>query len=238
MDDMLTNAMREFRSMIDLDKVIDINGRQYKKDEFKPVLEPTVDCIEIHTLTGIVNAIQSNIDNGSVGRIHITVCSPTHVRLETDSFGPWLQRHRVIDSTAYVTDFSFSRQYQPEDFVIALLSQFQETEHRNALLNACSAITKESIGTLNDNGISQKMELKQGVALRREVEFKNPVTLQPFRTFAEITQPTSEFVFRIHDDKGVACSLHEADGFAWKLKAITDIRDYFKKQLPDIPVIA
>jgi hypothetical protein len=113
-----------------------------------------------------------------------------------------------------------------------------ETEHRDALLKACSAITKESVGTMNDNGISQKMELKQGVALRREVEFKNPVSLQPFRTFAEISQPVSAFVFRVHDDDDVSCSLHEADGAAWKLKAITDIRDYFKNQLPEITVIA
>ncbi|WP_320043209.1 hypothetical protein [uncultured Desulfobacter sp.] len=238
MNDMITNAMREFKSMIDLDKVIDINGRQYKKDGFNPVYEPTVDCLKIHTLTGIVDAVQSDLDQENVEKIHIRVCSPTRVCLETDSFGPYLQRHCIIESTAYVTDFSFGRQYQPEDFVIALLSQFQETEHRDALLKACSAITKASIGTLNDNGISQKMELKQGVALRREVEFKNPVTLQPFRTFAEITQPVSAFVFRVHDDDGVSCSLHEADGSAWKLKAITDIRDYFKNQLPEIPVIA
>lgn len=238
MDDMITNAMREFRSMIDLEKVIGINGRRYKKAGFEPVLEPTVDCLKIHTLTGIVDAVQAKLDWNNIEDIHIRVCSPTLVCLETDSFGPFLQRNRIIESTAYVTDFIYGKQYLPEDFVIALLSQFQETDHRDALLKACSAITKESVGTLNDNGISQKMELKQGVALRREVEFKNPVTLQPFRTFSEITQPASAFVFRVHDDNGVACSLHEADGSAWRLKAITDIRDYFKNQLPDITVIA
>ncbi len=85
------------------------------------------------------------------------------------------------------------------------------------------------------------LEVRQGVSMRQEVEFKNPVILQPFRTFPEIKQPESEFVFRIHiheQDNGITCSLHEADGSAWKLKAITGIRDYFKEQLPDIPVIA
>lgn len=238
----IPNSPREIsckiKNMIDLDKVIEIIGRQYKKSEFDPVLEPIVDCLEIHTLTGIVDAVQSNLDQDQVKKIYIRVCTPTLVRLETDSFGPYLQRHYLIKSNAYVTNFRFGSQYKPEDFVIALLSQFKETKHRDALLKACSAITKESVGTMNDNGISQKMELKQGVSLRREVEFKNPVMLQPFRTFSEISQPTSAFVFRVHDDNGVACSLHEADGSAWKLKAITDIRDYFKSQLPDITVIA
>lgn len=238
MNDMLSNAMIQFKDMIDLEKKISVGEKEFIKNGFSPVKESIVEPLGISTLTGIVDFVNHNVERGYAINMHIHVQSPTQVFLETDSFGPWLQRHVFISSNALVTDFKFGIKYKPEEFIIALLSQFQETEHRNALLSACSNITQESIGTVNDTGHSQKMEVRQGVSMRREVEFKNPVILQPFRTFPEIEQPESEFVFRIHDDNGISCSLHEADGAAWMLKAVTGIRDYFNEILPDVPVIA
>ena len=245
MNDMISNAMIQFREMIDLQKKIQVGEKEYIKDGFKAVLESTIDPIEISTLTGIVDFIDHKIEFNilhnnlnALDRLHIHVKSPTQVYLESDSFGPWLQRHVLVYSRALVTDFVFGRAYNPEEFIISLLSQFQATEHRDSLLYACSNITKESVGTVKDSGHSQKMEVKQGISMRRDVEFKNPVILQPYRTFPEIQQPESEFVFRIHERDDISCSLHEADGSAWKLKAILAIRDYFQEQLPDIPVIA
>lgn len=238
MNDMISNAMVQFRDMVDLEKKIQVGEKEFIKDGFKPVHEATIDSLEISTLTGIVDFIQSKIESEHGKKMYVHVKSPTQVNLETDSFGPWLQRHTLIVSVALATDFLFGQQYNPEEFIIALLSQFQDTEHRNALLHACSNITNESVGTLNDTGHSQKMEVRKGVSMRQEVEFKNPVILQPFRTFPEIKQPESEFVFRIHEQDDISCSLHEADGSAWKLEAITRVREYFNKKLPDIPVIA
>lgn len=240
MNEMLSNAMIQFRDMIDLEKKIQVGEKEFIKGGFTPVQESIVEPLGISTLTGIVDFVKCNVEHEHAKNMHIHVKSPTQVFLETDSFGPWLQRHIFISSNALVTDFKFGFRYNSEQFIIALLSQFQETEHRNALLSACSNITKESIGTVNDTGHSQKIEVRQGISMRREVEFKNPVILQPYRTFSEIKQPESEFVFRIHDDdeKGITCSIHEADGSLWMLKAITDIRDYFNEILPDLPVIA
>ena len=238
MNDMLSNAMIQFREMIDLEKKIQVGEKEFIKSGFSAVKASIVEPLGISTLTGIVDFVKGNVEPVYAKNMHIHVASPTQVYLSTDSFGPWLQRHVFISSSALVTDFKFGNKYNPETFVIALLSQFQETDHRNALLSVCSNITKESVGTINDTGHSQKMEVRKGVSMRQEVEFKNPVILQPFRTFAEIKQPESEFVFRIHDNDDISCSLNEADGSAWRLKAVTGIRDYFNEILPDIPVIA
>ena len=62
----------------------------------------------------------------------------------------------------------------------------------------------------------------------------NPVRLRPYRTFAEIEQPESEYVFRIMDDgQGPSFKLVEADGGLWKSAAMMKIKEYFNLALTD-----
>ena len=77
-----------------------------------------------------------------------------------------------------------------------------------------------------------------------EVQVPNPVELKPYRTFFEIEQPSSSFVFRMksggkgHED-GPMCSLHEADGGAWRLDAIEEVKHFLRYKKPDyISIIA
>ena len=51
--------------------------------------------------------------------------------------------------------------------------------------------------------------------------------LAPFRTFIEVEQPESEFLFRLSDR--TTFTLDEADGGAWKIKAKANIRAFFEK---------
>lgn len=57
----------------------------------------------------------------------------------------------------------------------------------------------------------------------------NPVELAPYRTFLEVEQPESQFIFRMKD--GPRCAIFEADGGAWRNQAITNIREYLKNEL-------
>ena len=57
----------------------------------------------------------------------------------------------------------------------------------------------------------------------------NPVTLRPYRTFNEVEQPASQFVFRINKLANLA--LFEADGGKWKLEAVESIANYLKNEL-------
>jgi len=59
----------------------------------------------------------------------------------------------------------------------------------------------------------------------------NPVTLRPYRTFSEVEQPASLFVFRI--DKQANMALFEADGKHWVADAVGNIAAYLKEQLAD-----
>lgn len=63
----------------------------------------------------------------------------------------------------------------------------------------------------------------------------NPVYLAPYRTFAEIEQPVSKFVFRM--ESGPKAALFEADGGAWKNEAILKIKEYLQKELSGIKTV-
>lgn len=84
--------------------------------------------------------------------------------------------------------------------------------------------------------MTQKATVKTGIASKGEAIVPNPVILKPYRTFVEVDQPLSQFVFRMKQDKydGIQCALFEADGGAWKIEAMKSIKEYLKEQLEGI----
>ena len=81
------------------------------------------------------------------------------------------------------------------------------------LLDLLSRMSKDSGVTTRDNGVSQEVEARQGVALKALGQVKPRVALRPFRTFLEVEQPVSELLLRLDDDGNVG--LFEADGGMW-----------------------
>lgn len=79
--------------------------------------------------------------------------------------------------------------------------------------------------------------VKTGIASKGEAIVPNPVHLRPYRTFLEVDQPESDFVFRMKQDKydGIQCAVFEADGGAWKMEATHSIKEYLKTELADMP---
>lgn len=65
----------------------------------------------------------------------------------------------------------------------------------------------------------------------------NPVNLIPYRTFLEVEQPASDFVFRVSEGRGGApvFKLVTADGGVWKSQAVANVKAYLTEALKDIP---
>ena len=85
-----------------------------------------------------------------------------------------------------------------------------------------------------DDGVSQKTTIKTGISNNADVIVPNPVRLRPFRTFHEIAQPQSGYVFRIKDDNGKPYfKLVEAEGGVWKNGAMKEIKNYFEFELAE-----
>lgn len=119
-----------------------------------------------------------------------------------------------------------------EEAVIQLRSLYIPNDDTKYLLKLLSSVSKESKVSSNDNGVSQTVEARTGVALTTNVEVRPYVNLQPFRTFLEVTQPESMFLLRLDNDGKVA--LIEADGGVWKLEATRNIAAYFEEKLGEL----
>ena len=70
---------------------------------------------------------------------------------------------------------------------------------------------------------------EKGVASADDVIVPNPVELAPYRTFLEVEQPSSSFIFRMKN--GPRGAIFEADGGAWRNQAILNIKEYLTKEL-------
>lgn len=235
---MIAEAMEKFKDMIQPSH-IEIDGKNYRLNGYRPVDDGNPESLGTCTLTSIVDYFNHNIDKLNTKKIYIHAASHGRVTLNGFVEGPFKIRPIFVESLALTNSFVFGNRYNYEQFIIALYSQFKPTEDRDYIANLISNLTSEASKTLKDNGMTQNVHAKAGISMKEEVQVKNPVKLRPFRTFPEIEQPESEFVFRMEQSgDSIAFSLHECDGSAWKLEAIQSIRAYFKDKLPDVPVIA
>lgn len=110
-----------------------------------------------------------------------------------------------------------------------LRTAFASAGDRDILLKLAGNVVDETAVTAADDGVSQETTVRSGVASRAKVKLPNPVTLAPYRTFLEVEQVASPFLFRMH--KGPSFSLHEADGGAWRMEAMARVKDWLVKAL-------
>ena len=217
----------------------EIDGRMYSSKSFVPVYKPMPETLSLLTLTGVRDFLYRNIDVIAPERLFIHVVGHVNVRIMSTADSGFLQRPVHAEATAMTPVIAFERRLSIESFIIQLQSMFVKTPERDNLLKFIGNLKAGFSKTMTDDGVSQSVTAKTGVTMVSEVEVPNPVTLQPYRTFAEIEQPASDFVFRIHGGEGEpTCALYEADGGAWKLTAIERIAEWIKTSLPDVAVIA
>ena len=134
----------------------------------------------------------------------------------------------TADTPAITTD----RFMTYEKAVIELRSLYIPNNGTEYLLKLLSSISNESKVTSSDNGVTQQVEAKSGIALSSMVKVEPRVTLQPFRTFIEVAQPASEFLLRINERGEIG--FFPADGGVWKLEATRNVAAYFEEKLNDL----
>lgn len=213
-----------------------INGRKYWKTDDKIVLiedEISLKSLSVKTLAGLIDYINKDPDKLNLGfdkRI-VHVEGPTSVKLYTnanlDNTG---KRQLVICAEPLLPQPHLNRFISQEDFMIMLKSCFvPDAGDIDQLLKLASSITEDSNRTAIDDGISQIVTVRQGVSMKTEVALPGEVFLAPFRTFVEVDQPASRFVFRVKE--GPQLALFEADGGAWRNEAINNILSHLEANI-------
>ena len=213
-------------------KVVEINGDTYCNKQLTRYHRfPFADAINISTLTALVDYIKGKPEELRASMI-LHVESPTTVRLYSGLIDERKREH-LIRAEAIINQFSFDHAYDQERFLIELQANFLETEDLKTIMQVAGNIKSGTTANYSDDGVSQKTTVKMGVELN-DVIVPNPVKLRPYRTFAEIEQPESSYVFRIMDtDRGPAFKLVEADGGLWKNGTMQKIKEYLEYELSE-----
>lgn len=162
----------------------------------------------------------------------VTVESPTKISVRSIAWGDGTRDwHIIADCDDDLPQFKYGSWYDLESFNIALQSRFIDNDDRAALLRFTSAVVDENSVKHTDDGIGQTTTVKVGVATVGEAKVPNPVALKPYRTFLDVEQPESKFIFRVRE--GGQCAIFEADGGRWKMDAKSNIYNYLQEKLSE-----
>lgn len=212
-------------------QTFEVGGQTYT-DGHLTRIPPHVDrpeCITVSGLDGICKLIRTEMEK--VG-VTILVQAKSYKTVEVmTTYLPNFSRNALYRAEADVPGLRTGFRDR-ETALIELRSLFIPNEGTQYLLDLLSRITDEKSVSSRDNGVTQVVEARQGVALNAVVEVKPRILLRPFRTFLEVEQPESEFLLRVDADKGIG--FFEADGGVWRLEAKRNIADYFGRHLADL----
>lgn len=167
--------------------------------------------------------------------IHIT--GHDHVSLNSALSPDHRVRETYVNTELDIDRFVFDHYLSVEKFIINLQAKFVPCDMTAAILSVVGNITQQAECGTQDNGVTQTVTTKQGIAKIGMSELPRRIPLKPFRTFGEIEQPESEFILRIKgfgEGETPSCGLFGADGGAWKEEAVNNIAGYFEDALETI----
>lgn len=227
---MLKEAIEKITELAQI-QTFNIDGHTYASDRLNRI-DPPVDrpkSIPVTGLDSICKLIREEL--GKVGTtVFIQVEEHDTVRVFT-TFLDDFSRNDLYQSKADVPGIK-SGYREHETALIELRSLFMPNDGTQYLLDLLSKMSKDNSVSSSDNGVTQTVEMRQGIALKSNAKVNPRVSLKPFRTFLEVDQPESEFLLRIDEDGRIG--LFEADGGVWKLEAKQNISKYFENQLKDL----
>jgi len=213
-------------------EVLEVEGRKYLTNDADLIKIPTVNVpFKLSTLEGVVDYINNEIDVHITGELLVVhIESPTKLKvysmLNIDK-----DREVLVEANAVIPDIQFGKYLQTEDFIIEILSKFHPNEDSAKIMKLVGNIREEHVQNTSDNGISKTVQARKGIAMIENTEVPNPVTLAPFRTFPELIQPESLFVFRLKD--GPQSALFNAGGTGWRSYAMSQAKRYIEENIHD-----
>lgn len=213
-------------------EVLEIAGKTYcTKDLKRYGKEEKAEALTASSLTSLIDYIKGRKEELRSSMI-LHVVSPTKVRLLSGLLEE-RDRETLFEVTTNPNGFEFDRYYSQEDFVINMQTAFVQSEETELILKVAGNVENKATANYGDDGCTQKTTIKRGIASREDVLVPNPVVLAPYRTFLEVEQPESKFVFRIKEGSSGEPNfkLVSADGGLWKYAAVKAIKEYLYNAL-------
>lgn len=226
--------------------IIEVENRTYTDKNLYEIDTPCPDPLTVSTLTALADYLNTNVDGLEREKLICHVDSHAKVSIRSALLEPFANRACYIRAELDQLKLPFNSWLDAEPFNIALQACFADPDIEGAkatdkglVLKFASSVTSIVESATSDDGISQAVAVKAGITSKGVKELPNPVTLRPYRTFTEVEQPASAFIFRCRQDQGkMQFMLCEADGGAWRSQAMKNIKAYMEAAVPGLNVIA
>jgi hypothetical protein len=218
------------------DTLVKVDERDYSTVRLNAIHEPECSPLTVHKLMGLCDYLEAEgIEKGV--RL-VNVLDYETVVAFGELSGKWRQREVFIRAeTPGIRTFDFGSFMSIERAIIQLRSRFVPTNNLDLVIKEISSISAGRVSTSEDDGIAQTVKTKVGVTRKGEQKMNPIVRLRPFRTFPEVSQPSSDFLLRLRgggEESLPEVALFEADGGVWKIQAMEEIRGFlaaeFKKR--------
>lgn len=234
----------ELKSLVQKASILEVNGVKYANEKLYRIVDQSkMPVIKIATLSGLTEYIKANVDSLALIDHFILIDSYRSVSLFSSVIDKAIGRDHVVhvELDSSNNQFEYGRFMEHEEFIIKLKSLFKPTIDQENLLSYVSKLTVTNSIEVEDDGVTQVTSIKKGSsgALRAMVDAPSIVELKPYRTFREVEQPHSDFLFRMRGgvDEVPQCALFEADGGSWKNNATAIIQEYLREQIKNVTVI-
>lgn len=215
---------------------IEINGETYTTDSLRhveKVYPARPSCFNVATLEGLVTYLQSGVDihPSATMPFIVSVETPREVCVYSPIYGEDQERDLLARCVVEQPRLDVNHYMDPESFNVMLQTHIIQSPNRDLVLKFVGSLKDEQSNQTADDGFSQRVTIKTGVAAVGEVTVVNPVSLAPRRTFPEIEQPESNYVLRFKEGPNVA--LFSTDDLTWRHAAIASIGDWLRDRLGD-----
>ena len=233
-------------------EVIEVNGQNYcdkELERIEPVVIRETRATDLSTLTSFVDCVKARVERDKAydySNLYLHIINPTRVLAYEKANALDGYKTSICEAKAELPEIDYGKFYNSESFNILLQSRFCQDETTAKLLSIVGNVKSSDVQTKADNGITQTVQTSKGIVLKEDTPLPNPVTLAPFRTFIEIDQVASAFIFRAResknpyaddDSKEINFALFEADGGAWKIEATQRIKMYLEEAFKDTGVV-
>lgn len=225
-----------FEYVVGLSKanVVTIDGTVYTDKPLHLPEMPTIETLRTDNLSSIVNFIKNACDadlqylDDTVQKI-IHVEDAGKVNLYSSVCNECMDRQKFMTAEWAGNKFPFGQFMDAEKFNILLQTCFMETDDLKVIQQVVGNLRDEAVQNYGDDGVSQSVTIRTGIATVGQVRVPSPAKLRPYRTFLAVEQPASLFILRMRE--GGQCALFEADGGLWRETARQNIRNYFEYEL-------
>lgn len=183
------------------------------------------ETLEFYTLAGFVKYLEAE-DEDTRPLIHVVNAGRVDAVSELYGADLHLRRNpaRAVCKNAAMHGFSFNNAVPIELLTIALQTCFEPGRGQiDDLRQFCASVRSTSEIGVDDDGVSQSIAAKSGIAATLPTRVNNPWRLAPWRTFSEIPQPESPYILRFIKGEEPRAGLFETGDARWQVEAVEAI---------------